>query len=212
MAGAASALPTGGRGALALGLAATWAVRLSALVLWRRRGRGEDARYAAWRERWRAAGQPVALRGLVQVFWLQGALASVLALPVLVALRSDDAPGAAAVVGAALALGGIAVEAVADLQLERHRRRAPGTLCTGGLRRHVRHPSYTGEIAVWWGLALVAVGAPDGAVGLLGAVLATVLLIGVSGARHLDRHLQGRPGYAEYRARTGALLPRLRRG
>ena len=72
---------------------------------------------------------------------------------------------------------------------------------TSGLRAHMRHPNYTGEIIFWIGVALILV---DGGVwlGLLSPVLITLFLTKVSGAPLLDERLsETRPGYAAYRAR-----------
>ena len=78
-----------------------------------------------------------------------------------------------------------------------------------GLWRYTRHPNYFGDACVWWGIALVAAETGIGAIGIVGAVAMTVLLVRVSGVPMLERTMaKRRPGYADYVARTSAFIPR----
>ena len=78
-----------------------------------------------------------------------------------------------------------------------------------GLWHYTRHPNYFGDACVWWGIALVAAETGVGAIGLVGALVMTVLLVRVSGAALLERSLvKRRAGYAEYIARTSSFVPR----
>lgn len=62
---------------------------------------------------------------------------------------------------------------------------------------------------MWWGIALVAAETGTGAIGLIGAVVMTILLTRVSGVPLLEKSLnKRRPGYAEYVRRTSSFLPR----
>jgi steroid 5-alpha reductase family enzyme len=66
---------------------------------------------------------------------------------------------------------------------------------------------------VWWGIALVAAETGIGAIGLVGALVMTVLLRRVSGVTLLERSLvKRRPGYDAYVARTSPFVPRRPRG
>ena len=77
-----------------------------------------------------------------------------------------------------------------------------------GLWRYTRHPNYFGDACVWWGIALVAAETGIGAIGIVGAVVMTVLLVRVSGVPMLERTMaKRRPGYTEYVARTSAFIP-----
>jgi len=78
-----------------------------------------------------------------------------------------------------------------------------------GLWRYTRHPNYFGDACVWWGIALVAAESGLGAVGIVGALVMTVLLRRVSGVTLLEKSLkQRRAGYEEYIARTSPFVPR----
>jgi steroid 5-alpha reductase family enzyme len=117
-------------------------------------------------------------------------------------------PGALGALGAAVAATGLLTEATADRQLDRFKATAaPDALCREGLRAYVRFPHYAGEMAMWAGVALIAVEA-----GVwwapASAALIIALLIKVSGAPMMDEHLaRSRPGYAEWKATTPAFVP-----
>jgi steroid 5-alpha reductase family enzyme len=82
-----------------------------------------------------------------------------------------------------------------------------------GLWRYTRHPNYFGDACVWWGIAIVAAESGLGAVGIVGALVMTVLLRRVSGVTLLEKSLRRRrPGYEEYVARTSPFVPRRPRG
>ena len=82
-----------------------------------------------------------------------------------------------------------------------------------GLWRYTRHPNYFGDACVWWGIALVAAESGLGAIGIVGAVVMTVLLRRVSGVTLLERSLsKRRAGYDDYIARTSPFVPRPPRG
>jgi steroid 5-alpha reductase family enzyme len=197
------------RGLLLAALASAWGLRLGAYLAWRRRGHGEDRRYAAMRAR---HGARFARVSLVTVFLLQGAIMWVVSLP----LQAGAALGHATPLGPLDALGalvvaaGVAVEALADAQLARFLAEPGqrGRVMDRGLWAWSRHPNYFGDFVVWWGLGLVAVGA--GAWwALCGPLVMTLLLMRVSGVPLLEGTIaERRPGYAAYVARTSAFFPR----
>jgi steroid 5-alpha reductase family enzyme len=196
------------RGLLAAGLTTVWGLRLGVHLGLRKRGHGEDRRYAALRA---ARGPRFAVESLATVFLLQAALAWVISLPLqAAAARGPGAPlGLLDLAGALVALAGVAVEATADAQLARFLARpaSRGQVMQEGLWRWSRHPNYFGDFVVWWGLGLVGVaaGAPWT---LLGPALMSVLLLRVSGVTLLERTIgERRPGYAAYAARTSAFFP-----
>jgi len=198
------------RRAVVLALVAIWGLRLCAHLVWRRRGgHGEDFRYQAMRRHW---GARFPIVSLVTVFGLQGVLMGVVALPVQLGMRgSEPTPPALLAAGIAAWLVGFGFEAIGDAQLTRFRNdpSRAGRVLDTGLWRYTRHPNYFGDACVWWGIALVALGAPAGAFGLIGAAVMTVLLRRVSGVTLLERSLvKRRPGYADYVQRTSAFVPR----
>lgn len=197
------------RSTLVLVLAAVWGLRLAVHISWRNWGKGEDPRYRAMRER---GGKGWAQRSLVTVFALQGALATVIALPLLVAQSAPRPPGLGPLdyAGAALWLAGFLCEAIADWQLARfkadpaHR----GQVMDRGLWRYSRHPNYFGEALLWWGFFFIAAAVPGGVWTIFSPLLMTFLLLRVSGVALLERGLvASKPQYADYVARTSAFVP-----
>ena len=193
---------------LVMALVAVWALRLAVHIGSRRRGQGEDFRYARWRERW---GRRWVVRSFLQVFLVQGAILLVVALPVLLVVGAPATPlGVLDALGTVLWLAGILWESVADAQLARFRRDPAhhGRLLTAGLWRYSRHPNYFGEALLWWGVGVIALAVPGGWLGMLGPAVLTFLLVRVSGVPMLERgHLEHRPGYGEYVASTNAFVP-----
>ena len=105
------------RGALVLTLVAVWALRLSIYITARNWGEPEDYRYQTIR----ANNEPgFAFKSLYIVFGLQGALAWLIALPLLPAITSSTALGPLDVAAASLWLTGFVFEAGGDYQLARH--------------------------------------------------------------------------------------------
>jgi len=198
------------RGKLVVALAALWGLRLGAYLFWRNAGKGEDYRYQAMRRRHGEHFPSVSLRS---VFGLQGLLMWFVSLPLQVAQTGGATGGLHALdaAGSALVLVGLAFESVGDLQLARFKAQpeSAGRVMDRGLWRYTRHPNYFGDSVVWWGLWLVACGAPAGIYTIASPALMTYLLLRVSGVALLERGLVKRkPGYADYIARTSAFLPR----
>ena len=204
----AALLPDGfeGRRLLVLGLVAVWSIRLATHISARHAGRGEDPRYARWRER-NGAAWP--MRSLVQVFWLQGLLAWLIGAPLLVAMGAPDGWGWLDLLGTALWVIGFGFEAVGDRQLTAFTRDPSnrGRTLRTGLWRYTRHPNYFGDAAQWWGLWLVAASA-GGWWTVFAPLAMTVLLVRVSGVGLLERTIaERREGYAEYMRTTSAFIP-----
>lgn len=198
-----------GRKLLVLTLVAAWGLRLSGYILWRSRGKGEDYRYARWREQ---AGDRFWWTSLLQVFLLQGLLMWLISAPVLAA-QSADEPGHLTLMDlAGTAVWGIGFffEAVGDWQLARFKADPAnkGRVMWSGVWRYTRHPNYFGDATQWWGLYVVAAGASDGYWTLFSPLLMTVLLLRVSGVALLERaQLRTKPQYREYIESTSAFVP-----
>ncbi|WP_190014289.1 DUF1295 domain-containing protein [Streptomyces lucensis] len=196
-----------GRRALVTVLTSVWGLRLSWHIARRGRGHGEDPRYDALLAKAPGDRNRYALR---MVYLLQGALVWLVSLPVQAAQYVRGGPAAPAWAGASLWAAGMVFEAVGDAQLARfkadpaHR----GRIMDRGLWRYTRHPNYFGDFLVWWGLFLLACAAPaSAAVSAVSPVVMTLLLVKGSGKALLERHMGGRPGYAEYCARTSGFFP-----
>lgn len=193
-----------------LAILIAWALRLGVFISVRNWGHGEDRRYRDMRAR----NEPgFAVKSLYLVFGLQALLGWIVAWPVLAATTPAAAPwGVWDAIGTVLALGGLAMETVADAQLARFRRDPAhtGRVMDRGLWRYSRHPNYFGETCVWWGLGVMALAAGgwSTAWGLVSPLLMTVLLLRVSGVSLLEKDIgERRPAYRDYIARTSAFIP-----
>lgn len=199
--------PDNARAVLLLSLILIWSLRLGVVMVRRWFAHAEeDRRYRMIRRSW---GRTFWWKCLFIVFGLQGVMQWLVALGPLSGIIAAPAPlDAFAVVGLAIALAGLALETVADAQLDKFKQAAPeGGLLTSGLRTYVRHPNYSGEILFWWGVWLIV--APVAPVwAILSPILLTALLTKVSGAPILAETLmESRAGFAEYAARTPAFIP-----
>jgi steroid 5-alpha reductase family enzyme len=194
---------------LLVAMTTVWGLRLAGYLVWRKRGADEDFRYREMRVRFGARFWWVSL---VTVFTLQGVLMWVVSLPVQLGQVPDDRGlGVLAGIGVAVWAVGLCFEVVGDAQLARFKADPAnaGTVMDRGLWRYTRHPNYFGDACVWWGIALVAAESGLGAIGIVGAVVMTVLLRRVSGVTLLERSLSTRrAGYDEYVARTSPFVPR----
>lgn len=185
-----------------------WAVRLGGYLLTRILRIKVDHRFDEMRDK------PLRFAR----FWLLQAISvAVIMLPVTYLVSRDDASGfgAWAIVGVAMWLVGLVIEAVADAQKSSFKGKEENRdrFITSGLWRYSRHPNYFGEMLVWWGLFLYAVPFLDGAAFavVIGPVFITLLLLFVSGIPLLERSADAKygddPAYREYKRRTNILVP-----
>ena len=197
------------RSLLVPGLVTLWGCRLAAYIAMRGRGRGEDYRYAAMRER---GGRAFAWRSLGTVFWLQATILWVVAMP-RAQVQRGGGPAALTwldAVGLLLFGVGLFFEAVGDYQMARFKADPAnrGQVMDRGLWRYTRHPNYFGDCLVWWGLTLPVLATPGGWWTLLSPILMTFLLLRVSGVALLEKGMHSsKPHYRDYVRRTSAFVP-----
>jgi len=197
----------GSRTLLVAFIVAFWGIRLALHINRRNRRRGEDFRYVELRRRWRRF---FVLRTYIQVFMLQGAFMVVISLPVIaVGASSPSELSVLDFLGITVAVAGVFIEATADAQLERFRRRRvrKTKFLQQGLWAWSRHPNYFGETLVWWGLWLVSLSTPYGPWAILGPLAITFLLTKVTGIPMLERKYEGDPEFESYKARVNAFVP-----
>ena len=82
-----------------------------------------------------------------------------------------------------------------------------GRLMQSGLWRYTRHPNYFGEVTQWWGIWLMVLALPGGAIALVGPLTITFLILRVSGVPLLEAKMAEHPDFAEYRRRTSLFFP-----
>lgn len=196
------------RKALLIGLVALWGVRLT--YNWVAGSPGlshEDWRYADLR---RKTGRAYWLVSLLGLHSFPTALVYLGCLSMYPAFTSVRPPGPLDAAAAAVTLGAIAIEAIADEQLRafRRRRKAPSEMLDTGLWAYSRHPNYFGEVLFWWGVFLfaVAAGSPPWW-SVSGAIAITLLFVFVSIPMLDRRSAERRPEYRAYMKRVSALVP-----
>jgi steroid 5-alpha reductase family enzyme len=199
--------PLAARHLLVTALVIVWGMRLSVHLYIRKRGKGEDLRYAQWRRSW---GRGFVLRSYFQIFILQGVFLMIIAWPLILINRS--VPGPLKVWDAAGLLVwilGFFFETAGDAQMERFKADpAPkGRIMSTGLWRFTRHPNYFGEAAMWWGIFLIGLAVPRGWLGVVSPVFITFLLTKVSGVPMLEKKYAGNPEFAAYARRTSVFIP-----
>jgi steroid 5-alpha reductase family enzyme len=161
-----------------------------------RRHKGEDWRYVELiRTRWAKCG-PVgsAIAAYLYVFALQGLFSMVGNGTCIHIMRNSTVAqnegklGITHYIGIAVWVIGVLIETIGDIQLQAHRddESKKGTLIKTGLWRYTRHPNYFGEALSWWGIYIIACGAPEGYWTFWSALFITLLLRYVSGVRMLE--------------------------
>lgn len=198
---------SGPRQLLVTALVAIWGLRLAVHILRRKRGRGEDFRYAKWRRDW---GRWFVPRSYFQVFMLQGVVLLLISYSIILINASPASRlGVLDALGAGVWAAGFFFEAVGDGQLERFKSRPEnkGKIMTTGLWRFSRHPNYFGEAAMWWGIFLIALSVPSGWTAVVSPVVITLLLLRVSGVTLLEKKYAGNEEFAAYARRTSAFFP-----
>jgi len=193
---------------LLLALVAIWGLRLSLHVGYRNRGKGEDFRYAKWRQE---SGPRWWWLSFFRVYLLQGVILWIVSAPLLAAQWSA-VPATLTVVdtlGVIVWIIGFAFEAGGDWQLMQFKRNPAnrGKVLNTGFWRYTRHPNYFGDAAQWWGFWLIAAAA-GGWWTAFSPLLMTFLLVRVSGVALLEKTLkETRPAYREYMETTPAFFP-----
>ena len=201
-----------GRKILLFGLLCLWSLRLTVYLSWRKWGEGEDPRYTKLRG-WVDEGWPFHRFVLRQVFGLQGVTMFLLSVPLLISLAADEPEslGPIAYVGVAVWAVGFIFETIGDLQLVRFKRNPAndGKVLDSGLWRYTAHPNYFGEVMMAWGLFIAALVVPWAAIGIIGPIMYTRLVIKVTGTPTLEKRVRHtRSDYGAYLERTSSFWPR----
>ena len=196
-----------GRQILVSILVVIWGIRLAVHIALRKKGKGEDWRYARWRQEWK---RWFFFRSFLQIYMLQGIFLLIIAYPViLVSSSSFERVTALDIAGTAVWLVGFFFEAVGDYQLVQFKGNPEnrGLIMTKGLWKYTRHPNYFGETAMWWGIFLISLSVPLGWTAIVSPLLITVLLLKVSGVSMLEKKYSGNDRFKEYAKKTNAFFP-----
>lgn len=191
-------------------LVTTWGMRLGTYLYNRWRKHGPDERYVRLLNRVSVGGNRE-LSSLIFIFLLQGALMWTVSLPIQAAAIAP--PSSLSIInylGIALALGGMAIEAIADYQMAQFRSVPQNSdkVLNAGLWRFSRHPNYFGDAIMWWGIFFTAFDSYTRIWAVLGPITMTYLLRYLSGVPLLEKKLKHtKPGYHAYREETSAFFP-----
>lgn len=195
-------------------LVSIWGIRLSTYVTIRNWGKPEDYRYKAMRERF---GEKVLIRSYLNIYLFQGLVIFLVVFPVLFINSSDsptfssllDLPIITLILGILIWIFGFYFESVGDYQLRNFLKNAEnkGKVMDKGLWKYTQHPNYFGEVTMWWGLYVIALGIPWGFLTIFGPIIINFMIIKVSGVRLLNKRFEGDDKYSEYRKRTSAFIP-----
>ncbi len=190
-----------------------WSLRLGGYLLWRWRDHGPDRRYVRMMDKAKAErGWGYGYAAFRLVFLLQMPLLWLVCLPVQLGQLADQPAnlGLVGLVGAALAVGGLVFESLADWQLVRFKKNPEnaGRVMDRGLWRYTRHPNYFGDACVWWGLWLVAAETTPGLFAVVGPAYLVFTLTRWSGMPTVEGRMRRRkPEYEAYAQRTSAFIP-----
>ena len=191
-----------------------WGVRLSYRIYKRNKGKGEDFRYAAWRELWTKKGKLYFfVRSYLQIFILQAFVVSLVLLPLTLSLRDGGTLygiSLLTILGVLLWIIGFFFEAVGDAELDSflaQRNKHGKKFLTTGLFSLTRHPNYFGEATMWLGLATIAFSGGAPFLVFISPLLITILLLYVSGIPMVEKRWQGDPEWEEYAKKTRGFLP-----
>jgi steroid 5-alpha reductase family enzyme len=193
---------------LSFSLVCFWAFRLFyhlGLRTWKKWV--EDIRYQDMRQRW---GKQWKLNSYIWVFMLQGLIMLVVGVPVVeifrLALSEFDF---VFYLGATFWILGFWMESVADQQLKKFKENPAnkGRVMDQGLWSWSRHPNYFGDTLQWTGIALVAFLPWSNFWVFVAPAVMTFLFLKVSGVPLLEKIMEGRPGWDEYKRRTSVFFP-----
>ncbi len=191
-----------GRRALLLALTLLWGLRLAIRIGRRNKGKPEDPRYRRMLD-----GKP-AWYPLIMVYGLQGLLAFVIAMPLVVGSFTRGPITALGWLGLATWLVGLCFEAIGDWQLDRYQADPDrAEVLDSGLWHYTRHPNYFGDACVWIGIFLLAAQHWPGVLTAFSPAVMVYLLAFGSGKPLLERSMAGRPGYRAYMRRTSGFVP-----
>lgn len=189
------------------GLVLIWGIRLAVHIAIRKKGKGEDFRYAKWRQEW---GRWFVLRSYFQIYMLQGVFLLIISSPVIL-VNLSARPGLTIidVLGIVVWCVGFIFEAGGDVQLKQFKKNPEnkGKIMTSGLWTYTRHPNYFGESVMWVGVFLLAVSVQNGWVAIISPLTITFLLLRVSGIPMLEKKYEGNKEFELYARRTNAFFP-----
>lgn len=197
------------RATLVAAMVMIWSLRLASFLFLRISKSGKDSRFDDIKNRPPRFFLAWTLQGL----WVLLTAAAALAV---ITGGVREPLGAIGIAGIVIWSLGMLIEIVADQQKSTFKNDPDnkGKFINAGLWAWSRHPNYFGEIALWAGMAIVAVPVLQGwqLTTLISPVFVAFLLIKVSGIPMLeekaDERWGGNDDYQEYKRSTPVLIPK----
>lgn len=149
------------------------------------------------------------------LLWIQCSFLHTFHLMALYFVAAQGALTFGVALGIAIMLIGTVIESVSDAQKQAAKARDPQGLVTHGLFARWRHPNYAGEILLHAGLMIAGLSAATGWPQIVVVSVAPlyIIILMIAEAQRVDRlHVQKygeQPSYAQYRQRSGSLVPGL---
>jgi steroid 5-alpha reductase family enzyme len=206
-------------GYLTLILVTVWGLRLSFHIGRRNHGKEEDRRYVAMRAKIKPPF--LLVKSFFKIFFVQALFMLLVSFVIIFNISSgnivDDSAIIWIILGVFIWLIGYIFQAVGDQQLKEFIAipSNKGKLMTSGLWAYTRHPNYFGESMMWWGLAIMGFSNSFSIIlpilGLLSPIIITFLVRFLSGVPLLEKHMQTKPGFAEYKKTTSIFIPWFKR-
>ncbi|MDC3181119.1 DUF1295 domain-containing protein [Gammaproteobacteria bacterium] len=189
-----------------------WAIRLSAHLFIKNFGKGEDHRYARFREMYGA--ERFWWFSYFQVFLLQSLFVWVFATPIhLSAYTAKPFLPTPYYIGLGLFAFGLLYESIADYQLYQFKKTAtPDQLMMKGLWQYSRHPNHFGEIILWTGIATICIASTHtiGILAYISPIAITLTFIYLSGAVQQEpRMSKNKRNFSQYVTNTPNIIPKL---
>lgn len=188
-------------------LVVLWGARLS-LSIGRRliRSASQDPRYTELTKNYKPTTYWANV--YLRIFIVQAVLAVMISLPVVIVMTQQPMWSGWLSAGVIVWIIGFVCEVVADAQLRDFLKSAKkDELMNTGLWRYSRHPNYFGEMLMWWGLAIMSGATAYGWLGVVGALVITVLLRFVSGVPPAEARAASKRGWKQYKDSTSVLVP-----
>lgn len=197
------------RALIVAGLVWVWALRLGTFLFRRVRRDGRDGRF----DEIKTDPLRFFMTWTIQGLWVLLTAAAALAI---ITGSERQSIGWVGIVGLIVWAAGFAIEVVADQQKSAFKKDPAneGRFISTGLWAWSRHPNYFGEIALWTGIAIIALPVLSGWrwVTLISPVFVYLLITRVSGIPMLEARAKKRWGdetaFQEYTENTPVLVPR----
>jgi steroid 5-alpha reductase family enzyme len=180
-----------------------WALRLGGYLFYRIMKIGHDDRFDDIRT------DPIKFFS----FWImQGLTCGIVSFAYLQVFQEADKDASGLfLVGITLALAGLLMETVADVQKFRFKKDHPKKFMNRGLWQHLRHPNYTGELLFWWGIFLASIPFANLFVALSSPLWISLIIIKFSGIPILEKKWEKNYGqsndYQSYVDNSWRLVP-----